>query len=246
MDIIFSPETSVAGGDYTEIEWTIPDTQGQPIAKVGFECDGAPGILYLDYLTWSGAPKMTLTRPFGSNKPWEPPLVWRQAWVDAMDLWEAGWPEPYRLVQNQGRGLIMQGTREWDDYQVEATLIPWLVDAGGIAARVQGLKRFYTLQLAAGNKVRLLKALDGDTILAERDFKWQYHNSYTLKMQVSSNRVTAWINNELQFDLFDEDLPLLCGGVAYVVDQGHITSQAMSVKPVVTLNHPRSPTHIPE
>ena len=51
----------------------------------------------------------------------------------------------------------MQGTREWQNYEVEADITPWLVDAAGIGARVQGLKRFYSLQLVKGNKVRLIK-----------------------------------------------------------------------------------------
>jgi hypothetical protein len=106
------------------------------------------------------------------------------------------------------------------------------MDAGGIGARVQGMKRFYSLQLVKGNKVRLLKALDGDTILAEKDFKWEIHSSYTLKMQVSENRIKAWVDGQLQFDILDKDKPLLGGGVAYVVDLGHISSQAMLVKPI--------------
>jgi len=234
LDLVYGPELALTVQVYTETEWIIPNTHSQPIAEIGFECKckGDSGVVYLDYLTWEGEPNVTLTRPFGSNERWEPPLVWRQAWVDAMDLWEGWWPETYRLVQNEGRGLIMQGTREWKDYEVEAAITPWLMDAGGIGARVQGLKRFYALQLEKGNKVRLVKALDGDVILGEKDFEWEIHSSYTLKMQVSGNRIKAWVNGQLQFDVVDEDKPLLGGGVAYVVDQGHISSQAMTVKPI--------------
>ena len=126
----------------------------------------------------------------------------------------------------------MQGTREWKNYEVEADITPWLMDAGGIGARVQGMKRFYSLQLVKGNKVRLLKALDGDTILAEDNYEWDIHSTYHLRMQVSGNRISAWVDDELQFDLVDEDNPLSGGGVAYIVDLGHISSQAMAVKPI--------------
>jgi len=105
------------------------------------------------------------------------------------------------------------------------------MDAGGIAVRVQGQKRFYALQLVKGNKVRLIKALDGDTILAEKDFNWEIHKTYTLKMQVSGNQIKAWVDGKHQFDLFDEGTPLSGGGVAYVLDLGHISSQLMTVKP---------------
>ena len=232
LDIVYGPELSLTKENYIETEWIMPNTYSQPIAEIGFECEGDSGVVYLDYLTWEGEPDISLTRPMGSKDRWDPPLVWRQAWVDAMDVWELWWPEPYRLIQNEGRGLIMQGTREWKDYEVEADITPWLMDAGGIGARVQGLKRFYSLQLEKGNKVRLVKALDGDTILGEKEFEWDFHNSYTLKMQVASNRIMAWVDGQLQFDVIDEDKPLLDGGVAYVVDQGHISSQAMTVKPI--------------
>ncbi len=232
LDVVYGPESNPDPENYTEVEWLIPNTHGQPIAEIGFECDTESGSIYLDYLTWEGEPDIVLTRPFGSKERWEPPLVWRQAWIDAMDLWEMWWPEPYRLVQNEGRGLIMQGTREWQDYEVEADITPWLMDAGGIAVRVQGQKRFYALQLVKGNKVRLIKALDGDTILAERDFDWETYGTYQLKMQVSGNQIRAWIDDALQFEVVDEGKPLNSGGVAYVVDQGHISSQALSVRPI--------------
>jgi len=232
LDLVYGPEQALAAGAYTETTWTIPNTHSQPIAEIGFEYNGESGSVCLDYLTWEGEPDVVLTRPFGSKERWEPPLVWRQAWVDAMDLWEVWWPEPYRLVQNEGRGLIMQGTREWRDYQVEADITPWLMDAGGIGARVQGLKRFYSLQLEKGNKIRLVKAMDGDTTLAEKDYEWEIHKCYSLKMKMSGNRIIAWVDGQLQFDVTDDDSPLACGGVAYVVDKGHISSQAMTLTPI--------------
>jgi hypothetical protein len=232
LEVVYGPEVALTERAYTATTWIIPDTHSQPIAEIGFKCNGGSGVVYLDYFTWEGAPHITLTRPPGGDKPWEAPLVWRRAWVDGMDLWEAGWTEAYRLVQNEGRGLILQGTREWQDYEVEASITPWLMQAGGIGARVQGMKRFYALQLVKENKVRLVKALDGDTILGEKAFEWENHKSYRLKIQVSGNRIKGWVNQQLQFDVRDEKRPLLGGGVAYVVDQGHLSSQAMSVKPI--------------
>jgi hypothetical protein len=232
LEIVYSPEEECTAGTYTEIEWIVPNTHSQPIAEIGIEITGDAGNMYLDYLAWDGAPDVVLTRPFGTKNRWDPPLVWRQAWVDAMDKWEMWWPQPYRLIKNEGRGLLMQGTREWQDYVVEADITPWLMDAAGIGARVQGLNRFYALQLVSGKKVRLLKALDGDTILAEKDYEWETYGTYQLKLEVSGNQIKAWIDDELQFELVDEESPLQGGGVAFVVDQGHISSQAMTVKPI--------------
>ena len=229
---IYGPEQSLEPGAHEEIEWTLPNTHSQPIAEFGLECQGESGTVYLEYLTWDGTPDVVLKRPMGSDKPWEPPLVWRQAWVEGMDLWEVWWAEAYRLVQNTGRGLIIQGTRDWKDYMVEANITPWLMNAGGIAARVQGMRRYYALLLQAGNKVRLIKALDGDTVLTEANYDWRVNQEYTLRMQVEGNHLRGWVNEQLLFDPEDETRPFMGGGVAYVVEEGHISSQAMAVKPI--------------
>ena len=51
-------------------------------------------------------------------------------------------------------------------------------------------------------------------------------------MQVSGNQIKGWVDGELLFDIVDEENPLLDGGVAYVVEQGHSSSEGMIVKPL--------------
>ena len=53
-----------------------------------------------------------------------------------------------------------------------------------------------------------------------------------MSYQIKGSRVLGWVNEELLFDVQDEAQPLLGGGVAYVVEEGHISSQAMTVNPV--------------
>ncbi len=226
---VHGPELSLEPNDYAQSQWQVPDTRGQPIAEIGLECTGAGGTVYVDYLTWDGAPDVRLTRPTGGEFHRDPPLVWRRAWVDGMDQWEVWWREPYRLVQNSGRGLLMQGTREWRDYTVSAVIQPTLMAAGGIGARVQGMRRYYALLLCQDGIARLLKALDGDTVLAEAPFAWESGGEYALRLQVQGCRLRAWVNEELLFDVQDEERPLRGGGAAFVLEEGHMTSEEMGV-----------------
>jgi hypothetical protein len=53
-----------------------------------------------------------------------------------------------------------------------------------------------------------------------------------LSAQVEGTRVLGWVNEQLLFNVEDEMWPLLGGSVAYVVEEGHLSSQAMTVKPV--------------
>ena len=126
------------------------------------------------------------------------------------------------------------GFQYYQERIVGIVITPWLMNAGGVGARVQGLKRFYSLQLARGNKLRLIKVLDGDTILEEKEFAWDVQETYTLKLQFTGSQIRAWVDGVLQFDVKDADKPLLSGGVAFVIEQGHISSQAMTIRPIKT------------
>lgn len=234
LDILYGPAIAVEADTPQEASWKLPDTHGQPITQVGIQGSDIPrGIIYLDYLTWAGEPNVILTRPVKVSNPlWSPPQVWRRAWVDGMDLWQADWSQAYRLAQNEGRGLIMQGTREWRDYEVSATIKPTLAANAGIGARVQGMRRYYALLLVAGGKVRLIKALDGDAVLAEIDFTWEVEIDYALRLQVESANLRAWIDGQLLFEVEDIENPLQGGGVAFVLEEGHMMSESMWVKPI--------------
>lgn len=231
---IDGPVIRLKAGQPSEQSWVIPSTGAQPIAEIGFDYrDETAVTFYVDLLTWDGMPTAVFSRPSGDGEfPWEPPLVWRRAWVNGVDLWEPWWPESFRLIQNQGRGLVTQGTREWQDYEVSATVKPVLLNQGGIGIRAQGMRRYYALLLCDDNKARLIKALDGDTVLAEADLPWFYNRDYTLRLQAEGTELRAWIDGELLFQVQDEVQPLTSGAAAFVVEQGHMTSEAMTVSPI--------------
>jgi hypothetical protein len=228
LEILYGPEYTLPPGKSYEVEWNIPDLQGLPIAEIGLEAREA-GSIYLDYLTWEGTPQTTFTRPAGTVLPWPGPKIWRKAWIDGVDQWEFRWREPFRIIQNEGRGLISTGTREWTNYQVQSEITPVLIKSGGIAARVQGMKRFYALLLCSDGKLRLIKALDGDHILAEVEFAWEVFNPYLLKLQVEGDHLQGWVGEEKLIDFTDNDEPLTGGGIALVVEEGHLMAQSVKI-----------------
>jgi hypothetical protein len=126
------------------------------------------------------------------------------------------------MSQDRGSGMLIQGTRRWQNYEVRATYRPHLLRRGGLAARVQGLKRYYALLLDAEETVRLIKALDGETVLAEADFPWTYDEHYDLRLRVSGNRIKAWIDDQPLFEITDDDRPLLTGAIALVCEEGRV------------------------
>jgi hypothetical protein len=213
-------------GKRCHFSWTIPDLSGLPIQSVGIEIQGKNGVsgtIYLDYLTWGGTPKTVLTRPQFEN------ALWRKAWVDAVDYWDSKFKEPYRLVQNEGRGMIAQGTREWTDYQVKASVLSYLAESFGVAVHVQGLRRYYGLVLSKDGKARLEKVLDEVHVLKEVDFPVQFNVKYEVSLKVSGQRLQGWVDGKLLFDLTDDDHPLEGGAAALLIEEGTLLCEAVEV-----------------
>jgi hypothetical protein len=222
------PENTIQPGEYVELSWLVQVPPGAPVAQVGLEIlspVAVSGSLYLDYLTWDGVPKVDFVPPSWGGE------AWRKAWVNGVDHWDS-WGEPYRLIQDEGTGLLIHGCREWRDYSVEADVTPHMAAAAGLAACVQGIRRYYALLLDPAGKLRLVKALDGETILAEKPFPWQYGQTLLLRLEVQGAHLRAWVDGELAFDTLDSS-PLLEGAVALVCAEGRTATQKVSIRPLI-------------
>ena len=244
LSMIEGESVWLAAGEETVITWRVPDTSGYPITFVGLQIHGTggqQGTIYLDYLTWDGAPEVTLNRPaereINRQTRLKGAIMWKKAWVDGFDGSERltgldYWPEPYRLVQNNGRGLLMQGTRDWQDYQVTARMTPHMCQAGGVAVRVQGMQRYYALLLDR-EKAKIIRAFEGtDTVLAEIDSGWEFGLPYTLNLQVEGNRLVASINGKIVLETEDPENMFTGGGIGLISEVGRIGCDHVEVGPV--------------
>lgn len=222
------PEATLQPGSWHEFTWKIGDQGGQPIFRVGLELradHGTDGTVWLDYLTWDGTPDVVLTRPTDGG------VYWRRAWVCGVSTFDPQGPEPFRVVQNEGRGLLIQGTHDWADYRVTADIKPHMIASGGISARVQGLRRYYALLLSQGGKLKLIKVLNGEKVLCETDFVWEAERSYELSLQVTKNRIQAWVDGQRVFDFEDSLEPITSGAIGLVCEEGCFSTNAVTVKP---------------
>ena len=224
----YGPQVDLEPGEVRKLTWQMPGTSGAPIAEIGLEIQGehgASGTVYLDYLTWDGAPTVALRRPDHGG------TLWRRAWVQGVDRLFSRTNEPYRLVQNSGTGLLMQGTREWRDYRASAAITFHMVSSAGIGIRAQGMRRYYALLLHRDGQARLVKAFHDYTVLAETAFPWEFGQRYELAVQVAGTRLQGWVEGELLFDIEDQGRPLAGGGVALVCEEGSITTDVVTVQP---------------
>ena len=230
---IYGPKIELHPGErLNELNWRIPETGGYPIAEIGLEIaspGGQAGNIYLDYLTWNGAPETTFFRP--TEPGTEPNKTWVASWINAASQ-VVSWVEAFRVIQDRGTGLLIQGG-DWDNYRVETVLTPHMALAAGLAARVQGLRRYYALKLAQGNKIKLVKVwYDEEIVLGETDFEWEFGQAITLALEVAGPQVRAFAKGALLFAVEDIDHPYLSGGIALLVTEGRLGADAVSVKPI--------------
>ncbi len=220
------PAFTLVPGAEAAPEWRVQVPTGCPIAWVGIELSSAKrmdGSVYLDWLTWEGAPDVRLVAPA------HPGRRWLEAWTQACSAASTHPEDTYRLIQNEGRGLWIQGTRDWRDYTVRATLTANLARSMGLAARVQGLQRYYALELAQG-VARLVRQRYGRTVLAERSYDWQLYHPYRLELTVQGARLIGSVEGEILFDVTDAS-DLEGGAIAILIEEGRIGVEDVVVSP---------------
>lgn len=228
LGLVRGQSVELQPGTQRELDWRIPDTDGLPIGQVGLELSSpsgsrADGSIYLDYLGWTGTPDLTWSARGG-------PISLR-AWTDGVDRFGLE-GQGYRLIQNQGIGLAIQGARQWGDYRLSTQVRPHMVKSAGIAVRVQGMRRYYALLLCADGTVRLVKALDGYHVLGESPFSWQFGHSYELTIEVAGAHLRAAVDGVCLFSFADDQRPLLEGAVAMICEEGRTAFGPVEISPL--------------
>ena len=76
---------------------------------------------------------------------------------------------------------------------------------------------------------RLIKALDGETLLAESPFEWQLGDAYGFELSVVGSRIQGSINGRVVVAATDELAPLRDGGIALVCADGRMGTNEVIV-----------------
>lgn len=213
-------QQALAPGQSAILDWRIECPACCTIAWVGLELTSqsrADGTVYLDWLTWEGAPSARLD---GGPRALD-------AWVQAVSAVQTRGGLA-RIMQDEGTGLLVQGTREWRDYTVSARLTPHLARSFGLAARVQGLKRYYALRLEVGGVAQLVRELDGATVLTQVDYPWELYAPVDLALEVRGTRIRGSVNGARLLEATDDALD--GGAIALLVEEGRLGFEQVWVK----------------
>lgn len=211
------PEQELAGE--TRLEWTTPDTHGQPILAIGVHSSQPVTLHQLDV---RGAP-LTALQSTGSG------VAWRLGWVSAVSEWQQWSRKPdYRLIQNRGRGLLLSGHQEWTDLDLSATIRPHMCDAAGIAVRVQGLERYVALLWTRRHGFQLVRREYGDTVLHTWSVHRDLEQEFRLRLVAKGAHFAAYLDDELLGGL--EDTTFAEGGIALVIEAGRADFGSVHVR----------------
>ncbi len=224
------PNHGVTAGQTATITWQIPETGGCPIAQVGLAVAGPAHTrtnVLLHSLDWTGAPTLSLGPPQSAGPG--TPFHWRRSWVDLVDTWNVDSARAFSLAHGRGRGLLVRGTEDWDNYEISATLWSPLSRAFGVAARVCGRRRFYALLLTDEGRLQIVRSDRTEVVLADVAYPRQIEKEYNLALRVENQNLSGAINGHVVVRARD-DRPLAGGGAALVVEEGSIESDRVEIR----------------
>ena len=223
-----------------DFSWKLPGTNGDIISQIGLRIsssENSQGKIYLDYLGWEDEPKVSFFKPnhvvpFQRGQPSNKiknSEMWRNNWVKATDHWDIHWKEAFHISNNNGRGMIITGTNDWKNYTVSSKITFHLMTSGGIVARVQGLRRYYSLEASKQNKIRLVKMFEEIDILEEKDFAIQLHKEYLFSLSVKDNFIRGLVDGILILEYNDDSNMFQTGGIGLVIENGTLSTNEILV-----------------
>lgn len=215
-------------GSETVLEWRLPEFDGQPIAEIGLAITGgarrADGAVLLDYMRWDGAAELTLHRPQGAGD------FWRMAWVNGVDFFSKRFPPSFRISQSRGEGMVSHGTRQWTDYGLQTDIMVHLGSYGGVALRVQGLRRYYGVRVTRNNRLEIVRVRDDEvTVLATADFAFEFETKLTFDAKVIGNTISASVNGTPISASDPHTDGFANGGIGLVIHEGALSTDAVTI-----------------
>ncbi|MBV8587012.1 MAG: ADP-ribosylglycohydrolase family protein, partial [Verrucomicrobia bacterium] len=119
--------------------------------------------------------------------------------------------------------------RDWQNYSVQTAIIPDPAKSFGLAARVQGLSRYYALMLGPGQVLRLIRNYDSLEVLTEVRYHWSWSQRYHFNLKVTGTTLVGSINGTELIRYNDSNSPLLDGGIALACEEGLIRTDEVAV-----------------
>jgi hypothetical protein len=78
---------------------------------------------------------------------------------------------------------------------------------------------------------------DKETILTETPFAWEFFTPYALALTADGDTLTGTINGAVTLTATDPGSRLTAGGAGFVIEDGTMGSEALTVSPIDKVGH---------
>jgi len=104
--------------------------------------------------------------------------------------------------------------------------------SAGLAARVQGLRRYYALLLEEDDRVRLVKIRDdARTVFAEAPCRWTLEKAVALELEVRGTKIAGTVDGSIVLKATDSSAtPFENGGVGLVITEGALSTDQVDIE----------------
>lgn len=195
---------------------TVPETDGCPVLKLGFRCEGPAGaVVTIRDITANGHVDIQLPRL---------PLVNRAipGWVLKSDNVHGTFsddPEPLtHIISNDLPRFAFTGNRWWRNTSISAHVCVHSGDCAGLITLYQGAERYVSLT-RRGRKLVLALRHYGETILDEKPVNWDIDTAHTLKLETRGSTIKAYFDGALMLEA--DNLPFSRGAAGFLIQRAN-------------------------
>ena len=191
-------------GEWVDVTFTIPDTQGDQVDEVGIILEGCSptasktlAMVFLDEFTISGPARYTIAmakqkKNFAAITPFSMDGGAWSLYGGTLNL------------MRQGPAFAYTGNYYAQNYTCSAPVTPQLGLSHLLLCRAQGAKRWYAAGLGAKNELVILKNDFGVTTLAQCPFPWSLDETYQLELACNGPELTLSVNGQPLLSARDE------------------------------------------
>ena len=192
-------------GEWMEVSFTIPDTDGEAVSEVGFVLEGYSiqkaktlGLLYLDHFCVDGKSKYTIDmakqkKSFAAVTPF----------TMNHGAWEA--EDGALSLMSCEESFAYTGNYYARDCRIEATVVPRHGSSHLLLARAQGALRSYAFGFEENRAVILLNNKGWKTI-KETEFSWEIDREYRMRVDCIGTHMGLFIDGKCVLEAEDGTL----------------------------------------
>jgi len=217
------------------LEWTVPNTDGRPVFRLGIRLtspsrtDGAVTLVDLD---WTGAPDdFWLGRSYELTPeltPWTTDTTWLRSFVSSATNLAPDYTTTMCVSHSGRHGLVTTGTRDWDDYAVSSTITFNQNDGAGLVARSRGHRRYYAA-LLRGSELQIVRVRDTEeVVLASTSVAHETDDRHHVELRVSGTRLSVLFDGEELISANDN--VHASGGAGFVMNEGAMLTDGFRVR----------------